>query len=236
MSDMSSLVSCDAAAFREIREIESVRLTEVEPLPGVEVGPTAEEMEIVRLKSEVARLDAALQEEVRQAQVAQEEAFQVGWEKGKAETIGSVERDERARVATLEQGVASAVTEFKELLGDAASLAAEFSAAALEPLFLDGQAQAERVTAFLERQLSAFHRESTLRVFVSEDDFASQTRDDLEQRLVAAYGVAVETDANLSAGTCRIELCLGCLELDLGGEWASVREWLKTYSAIETGG
>lgn len=188
--------------------------------------PSEHDTRIAALEEEVATLRAALAEAAGIGAKAEEKAHEEGFTAGTA----AARRDEDARLKAIAAGAAAAAADWSEKLDALDGLAAALAQAALGRLFADAPDWREMVCRNLARQLQDLRRDAVVAVRVSAADFPDAAS------LAEAGGrlqlgtVAISADPALEAGSCRLDLRLGHVDLSLPRQWAVLADILAEPS------
>lgn len=209
---MSALIKSAAApAIRPLARFQP-------PIPGPEVQvPDPGEAERRALRSEIARLEAALADAERGVR----EDIALAREEGRRAGLKEAQSLERERLATLEEGVREAVSGWNARLELVDGLAPLLAKAALSKLFEAREDWVAMVEASLARQLGQLRRSAVVAIRVSAKDFSGDAAEALGQRL-GMEGVEVSADTGLAPGACRIECRLGEIDLDVPAQCAEL--------------
>jgi flagellar assembly protein FliH len=140
-------------------------------------------------------------------------------------------RDEDALTA-LSNALGEASTETLEKLGSAERLALLLCDAALARLFSDAAAQKDLLVRAIRRQVEQLRSELILSVRVSAADFPESASLQALRRILGGQ-FDIKQDHGLSAGSCRIDLRLGHIDLSLPAHWAALQSELRRLAALE---
>lgn len=176
--------------------------------------------------AEIAELRKALEDSRSQAGKAAAEAHKEGRLAGLAEA----EKREEERVAPLGRAIESASAACSDQLAQLEHLAPALARAALAKLFEPAEEWTAMVEAALSRQLAALRRSVVVAIHVSPADFSDAAS--LRHRF-GGEGIAIELDAELRAGACRIECKLGQLNLDVRRQWETIAALLDDMAREE---
>lgn len=185
--------------------------------PVVEADP--KDVELVRLQTEVARLEKRISESRNESAEAIEGARETGRLAGMAEAVAL----EEARLEMLRDGIDAAVATFAIALDRLDGLALQLVRATFDKLFSTCEDWAPMVCAAVERQLATLRRASVRTVHVSPADF-----DSVDALLTGE--MLVVFDPGLRSGAARIECRLGQIDLDVREQWAELAALLDAMS------
>lgn len=199
------------------------------PAPAPRLVPDPESTaalveEIVRLKEALASCEGKLANDVKRAAA---DAFAEGERVGRAAAAKDDERAQRA----LEDALKGAIERLERQFEDLQSLSGALCRVALADVFSPAEDFHERTIRMLRRQIEALKREAVIRVKVSAKDFGNPAAVDALATSLGVEGMIVETDDALNAGSCRVRLELGQLDLSLSRHWEGLCAVLQTMAS-----
>ncbi|MFZ2031069.1 MAG: hypothetical protein WAU68_12215 [Vitreimonas sp.] len=180
--------------------------------------PTLEERRIAHLEAEI----DALQEALRGAETTRLSDIDAARTAGHDEAIANFKRSEEDALVTLQSGLASALAKLDAHFADADKFGLVFALAAIERLVTEPSRYQELLAACINEQVSGLRRDTIVSIVVSAEDFRDEVR---LANLAAALGasVIITTDDNIVAGSCRIELRLGAIDVSLPQYWTKLQ-------------
>lgn len=189
--------------------------------PGAE-GLTPQDPRLTALEAEVAALQARIDRMRRDhADALRDEA-----ERARAKALATVERDSRAMIAALEEGLARAQSALVTHLGQLEREAVRVAEAALEPVFGPGADLAGLVMPMIRHQLGALQERSVVELRYSPRDAVDPAGVAAALALAGQAGAVAVADPALAAGSIRIAMRLGHVRLDLADHAGAVRALL----------
>lgn len=193
------------------------------PAPAPETDPR--DLEIARLKEELARTNAALSN----LQATFEEAVAAAEERALRAARAERTTAEAEQLQALEDAVRVAAAQWTERLQSLEPLAVGVAGAVLDSIFGSADWAAEHLAAAARQQLERLGESSTLNVRVSPADCPDGQFD---QQL----GGTVLIDPTLAKGEVRIGLRLGEIDASPSAQWQQASERLRHYLNEVLGG
>lgn len=144
-------------------------------------------------------------------------------DQGRRDAIAAHKRDEAAHLAVLTQGIESALAAFLskvETLNHSAVMVCE---GALARLIGNTSKHRDLISASIANQLDQLEKQTIIAVHVSAEDFLDQAA---LAAIASRFGEArlvVRQDSGLAPGSCRIDLCLGSIEISLPDYWTRLQ-------------
>ncbi|MBC7768227.1 MAG: hypothetical protein H7124_05520 [Phycisphaerales bacterium] len=170
-----------------------------------------------------------LEEALAQQRIAHIDDLKRERSEAKNEAEAAFKRDETASLAALEKCLSTAAESLARRIGDLEALAPLLCEIALEGVLARAEDYGDLVERALERQLADIRGESVLKVAVSGADFHDDNA--LSAMTGRHPGLRIERDAMLPAGSCRIDLRLGQIELSLPNHWRDLQTRLRTLAS-----
>jgi len=179
------------------------------PLPRLPAAPVAErepvpDPRIAAFEAEIARLEAALDDERRTAA----EAVVAARREGRDEAVA----DDAARTAAVADALADALAAWDARLGELDGVAAAIARIALAKVFGDDDDRANRVVQTIAHHRARLGEQAVIGIRVSAADVAGERFDAARDRIAI--------DPALAAGEARIDLRLGTVDVDPAAQWA----------------
>ncbi|HYD85989.1 MAG TPA: hypothetical protein VEA80_00800 [Vitreimonas sp.] len=145
-------------------------------------------------------------------------------EHARREAEAAYVRDQSEALATLERALEQAALSLTAAIDGLERLAPALCEAALAPILSPTGHYRRLIESALARELAALRSGSVVRAVVSGADFD----DDEALAAIAARhpSVSIVRDKVLASGHCRIELCLGEIEIDLPAYWSALQRQL----------
>jgi flagellar biosynthesis/type III secretory pathway protein FliH len=187
------------------------------------------------LAAEIRRLLALLEE--REAEIeghadALTKALTEGEEAGRLAMEAEIDDDRAASLALLGEGIEVAKAKLSQVLENAESIALMVAQIALDKMFGEPEARKAAAADLIRHQFRQIGFDSFVAIEVSRADYPNTSE---VAELAASISVAsdrVNVSDDLEAGSCRMRLQLGTLEIGLDHQWKSIRALLMTMAAI----
>jgi type III secretion protein L len=179
--------------------------------PEAVVKAAAPDPRLAELEAEIARLEAMLVSQKKEAVRAIEAA--------KAEGRDAAVAADASRTALVERGLAEARAAWDKRLEELELLAVTLARAALAKMFGDSADLGELVTRTVAHHMAGLAADSVVGVRVSAADFSGDALDALSARIAIAR-TRLAIDPDLDAGGCRIDLKLGAIDIEPARQWA----------------
>lgn len=207
------------------------RVQPFKPPAGVcELDAPAPHPAVERLAEAELRI-ASLEQTLRDLDAASEAALSKARDAGRIEGAQDADRRLGARVAALADGIAAGVAMLETRLGSLDALAAMLARRALDKLLISAPARSEAMAAFIGRQLEAIKAELVVAVCVSGADFGDDGDLDVLASTAQLQRRLVKIDPDLQHGTCRFDLVLGQVDLDIVEQWRTLGAFLDSLPA-----
>lgn len=197
--------------------------------PKTPLAPSAEQSRIAALAAEVdalkrdlAESDAAIAGHAK----AVEDAFLAGEAAGREAGQAQAETRRDLALASLERGVAEAVSRFTADLEALERLAGLLATEGLAKVLGGEQGYADLVRTTLAHHLTALGNASVVRVEVCPADFPDPAEFEALAAAVGSPGLEILANSDLAAGDCRIKLRLGAVEVGIGQQWTGLKALL----------
>lgn len=213
--------------------LKSTGMSDIRPILGlvahhtdiIAIEPVSDprDDEIARLQARLIEAESALALAEANAKAGIERASEAGRRAGRE----AATRDDAARVAALEHGIAAAHKALEGKLATLDALAPAVARIALDKLLGASEARTDLVAAMIARNLAAFRRDVVIAISVSAQDFPDLS---VADSLLGA--ATVRSDPDLASGSARIDARLERLDLDLDAEWARIA---MTLDSMATG-
>ncbi len=195
-------------------------------VPEHHIPPHPLELEVERLRTELAARDTAIADHADALAAARSEGEAAGREAAELDFAA----DHAEALERLEQGIGDALADLAKQLPMAQSLALLALREALARLFGDPGEREALLAGLLSHQLDRIGRELAVAVEVSRLDFPD-TRD--LDRLAERTGLGAErlkALIDLPQGACRMRLRLGTIDLGIDRQWNAVRALLDEFT------
>lgn len=183
--------------------------------------------EIASLQREIETLERKLADTEPRQREAVEAARAQGFREGGLAHV----RDDTKALELLADGIRKAIAQIDAQLDSTQGLVAILCETALETVFSDTQADCERTTRAIHRQVSGLRSETVLSIRVSDQDFVDEAALRNLAKAIGRERDLVVHDGELSRGECRIDLRLGHIELSLPRHWAELQALLRRLSS-----
>jgi flagellar biosynthesis/type III secretory pathway protein FliH len=207
------------------------------PLPPARpVAPPPGDPRVDDLKARVAELEQAIEAERRASvRAIEEERRQSNRAVADARAAGRKEAtaDDARRIDLLQEGVADAIAAWRDRLASIDGLAATLAAAALAKVFGDSLDLAALVARTLAHHLERLDQRSVVSVGVSPDDFPDAGALTTLATRAGLAPACIVARQELAAGSCRVALRLGEVELDPTAQWAVLDRALRAMGEGE---
>ncbi len=220
---MTSLIR-QASAHNAIRSLQN----QSDPVVAASPSDPFTDSEQARLQDEVARLTAALDEQIRLTDAirsaANDEILEAR-DKGYAEGLAAAVSREEDRITALQIAVDEAVATFDEQLAGSERLAALLARECLDRMFGQDDDQTALLHRLITHQLRQIEAGSHIALSVSPQDFPDLAT---LSSIVPIGGpcFTVEHRADLNPGQLVMTLQLGALEVGLDRQWGRLRATL----------
>jgi flagellar biosynthesis/type III secretory pathway protein FliH len=153
-------------------------------------------------------------------------------EQARQEAADAHRRRDEDMLAAFSQALGKASTDALGRLGEAERLALLLCETVLNKLFADASNQKDCLFRAIRRQVEQLRTELIVAVRVSTADFPAPG-DLKELRRVLRGQFDIRQDEGLAAGSCRIDLRLGHIDLSLPAYWTALRAELQRLADLE---
>ncbi|PTS90563.1 hypothetical protein DBR17_01175 [Sphingomonas sp. HMWF008] len=162
-------------------------------------------------RAEIARLQAQLIEASAAAERDASEAYAAGVADGQQATDDRVAQ----RLERLDAALSVAHDDWHARLAEMDTLAVQLARTTLAKLFSESRDLGDLVARAITRKVATMRSESVVAITVSASDFADAPSIEALQRHIPTEGMALVRDTALAAGTCRLDLKLGHVDLSI---------------------